>query len=266
MKKIKIIFLFVFISQYLFAKKIPSDSTILKTIFGRVDKSKKTFSRSFTENEKQYYHSKKKIEFSITYKNYLRTDSNQFLIVIADANFTIQNNHSLGHRNVYKLIKQKGKWQIAAKIIMPENQVVLMNFDSVYFEKLGSSQHTLVIINQSDGNQHLETNYIFYELGFKSIKPILYLPKSYSNEAWSFIDSSGNCYATIRDCKYELIKSKTNEWHNIKATTIEIQGKCLIGDYQSELESLNKNVNKVLDIKVEYFEFIEGKYSLISTK
>jgi hypothetical protein len=213
--RLTILVFFFFLCHYSYALELPTDSAILKTIFGKYDKGGKTFTRGKTEEEKEHEFYLDKIKYHVSYKINVTVNNRNLLLVIADAIIMYQHGHSWGYRNYYYLENSNDSLKLIKSIVDGE-ETLIGDLDDFEILEIGKNKKALRSTFSSSGNWHYELAYSFYHVSLDEISFLFGFEMEYSNEAWNLAKSEdAPCFAESRKSTYEIIKSN-KEWYDVK--------------------------------------------------
>lgn len=224
---------------------LPSDSLLLKKLYGKVDPAGTSYTRS-PKPEEAELGIKDDLTYAITYKTRIGLRGRPLLLVIAAAPTYLKEGDQRGYRNVF-FLQQMGKdWVPVDSVISgPENR--LSTGRGYEIVSLGPDQVVLVSTFSSTAKQHYELTQTFELLEVGKLSKLFSLVLEYDNAA--FVASSPN-----RPCKIEHyvqtydIERTYNEWFGICVKRT---------DY-----SYSKGCKEVLALppKDQQFEYKNGNY------
>ncbi len=216
-----LLFILVFIvSNIACSQKIPSDSFLLSTIFGCVDKTKNTVTKNYT-NEATKIHPDDKLIYSIILKDFCQVENEQLLIVICRAEGFNLHGHPFGLTNKYLLKQFDNTWKIIHSAVQHEEEMSPIGDDNaISIVEIGQHTSALLFTFNSTGNHHLENNISIYQITVNSYVYIGNIDISYSNESWIDLEATpdtAECMAYGYESTYEIIPSQ-KDWYDIKLT------------------------------------------------
>jgi|GEM_PF-2472618 hypothetical protein len=207
------------------SNNIPADSIILKIAYGRVDKSKNTYSHKLKKEEVNYSPGQK-ITYKIVFKSPVVLQGQFFLLVVTEAPNSSLDEEQFGYRDILFFQQTtKGHLQLIKSIIaadeMPIGDEYLWNEgndnnDESLFSivDIGKNKKALISTFTTSGNQHIEDtkNIELLELG--KLTFLCTIRYRYDNAAYVAQDDSV-CVAEKSSSDFDIIKSD-KEWFDIK--------------------------------------------------
>lgn len=198
----------------LFSQDIPSDSIILRKIFGMTDIGGKTVSFKYLgdENIASYQDS---VVYKIVFKSTINLKSNKLILAIVEAPYGTLNGHQFGFQNFYFFKLIKGKAEIVDSI---KSDGVIPIGDASVFEivDIGKGKKAIVSTFQSTGNHHFESTQSLSLLELNQLTYLFAVNTEYDNSCCIFTETDNDsCEAERYEEVYEIVKSKSL-WYNIK--------------------------------------------------
>lgn len=195
------------------AQEMPSDSLLLKTIFGTCDRDGKGYTRDYiTEDEKSAHHDN--LTYSIIYKKFMNIQNQNVLLVILEAPIFYTNSKS-GYIDYYYFKKRKNQWRITKSFIDYEFHSLSDDYDFELVD-IGKNKKALKSQILGTGQQHLSINIELNYFLLDSVKLLLRFESVYDDVAWKGNDVPENkdCEAVGFRCSYNINKND-NEWFDI---------------------------------------------------
>jgi len=212
----KNIFLLITILSYLnsYSQDIPSDSLILKTIFGKTDKAGKTFSCKYSGDEAIFSY-QDSVVYRTVFKSKVNLDNQNLILAIIEAPYGTQNGHQFGYRDIYFLKSQEGKLELVDSV---KSDGITPIGDKSAFEvvDIGRNKKALISTFQSTGNQHFENTKNILLLELNNLTYLFSIYAEYDNSSSKPTETENDsCQAERFEETYEIIKTDS-EWYNIK--------------------------------------------------
>jgi len=195
----------------LFSQEFPSDSIILKEVFGATDKGGKTFSSKYKgdENVPSY---QDRVVYRIVFKsNY----GNNLILAIVEAPYGTQEGHQFGYQDLYFIKLVGGKVELANSI--KSGGLGPIGDESVFeIVDIGKDKKALVSTFQSTGNHHFERTKSMRLLESNKLKYLFSVHAEYSNACCKTTQTENeSCEAISYEETYEIVKSNS-DWFDIK--------------------------------------------------
>lgn len=215
LKPFSVLLLISLLSLNSFSQDIPDDCYLLKKIFGKCDYLNNEYKRPFNKEEGHLVSYRDSITYTITYKQNVVLENQNYLLVIVEAPYFFPFGHTSGYRNFYYFKKNKNEWQLNNSI-ESDGTTSLGDLPEYELIDIGKNKQALLITFQSTGNGHYEKTKNLYLLTLKEMTFLLQIANDYNNGA-NILPASDNedCEMTEYHCTYEVIKSD-NEWFDIK--------------------------------------------------
>lgn len=227
----------------IYAKEIPSDSLIIKNIFGKTDNGGKSFSRPFNEAKNEGICTYEDcIVWKIVFKDKVKLQNQDLIFSIIEAKDLTQHGHQFGYRSMY-FFKQIDNKLILKDSIISDGEILLGDNKGYEIVDIGKDKKALVILFGSSGNQHFEGSDDIYLLEIGKSTFLI------STSRYSKMTDSGEygCKIIRYDEEYEIIKSD-KEWYDIKINHIDFGYK-----NGCEEEYIEKKIERL-------YSFQNGKY------
>lgn len=188
----KYLFLFLLVTAITFGntQDFPSDSLLLTTIYGKVDKS-----------------------FEVSFKARIALNNQNLLFIITTAPSFNLHGHQFGFRGFY-FIQEKPKLKLV-KSIVSSDELPIGDINESEIIDIGKGKIALVSTFGSTGNNHFESDKSIYLLEYGKITHLLTIDTGYDNSAWKIPeDKNSECEAEAFESNFKIRKSK-KEWFDI---------------------------------------------------
>ena len=220
MKKLLLTLPTFLFSSICFSQSLPSDSTILLTIFGTVNEGGKSTTVLKPEELLGEFSEDSLLSYGVTFKENIFFDNQEITFVIIQAEDSMLHGHIFGFTNTYYIKKNNSKFDIIYKLEAKEPEPIGDNPEPNII-KIGKSKSALVTTFQSSGNRHVQRDLSFSLIMFKGIVHLLNVNMDYSNEAWINVDEIAQndaCPINSKHSTFKIIETD-NEWYDIQIIT-----------------------------------------------
>jgi len=210
-----ILFLLTLILSYAaLGQDIPSDSLILKKVFGTTDKNGKTYSyKSDSETNISSYQDS--VVFRVVFKSSINIDNKNLIMAILDAPYGTQHGHQFGYRNIYFFESTK-RGLDTVNSIKSERIIPIGDISEFEIVDIGKNKKGLISTFQSTGNHHFENTKEITLLGLTNLTPLLSITVEYDNSFCKPTETENDsCEAERYENTFEIIKTNS-EWYNIR--------------------------------------------------
>ena len=204
-----------------FAQELPTDSIILRKIFGKTDRRGQSYSRPFDEEKGEgMYTYGDSIVWKIVYKARINLQNKNLIFSIVEAEGNNQMGHQFGYRNMYFFKQKHNRIQLVDSIVSDEERP--LGDDRTYkIADIGKNNKALIIQFSSTGNHHFESSETISLLEVGKVTHLL-STNNYSNAAWKMPESENDdCDAETYHESYEIIRNETCEWYDVKVHRID---------------------------------------------
>lgn len=203
----------------LLAQSVPTDSTLLKSIYGGYDEGGKSFTREVRpwENVVVLYDS---IVYKVTFKQVIKLAAKELLLVCTAAPISDQHKHVLGYWESYAFKRVKDKWVKDPTWRVDSNRVRVLGDDTLRYKvvNIGKTKKALIETWESKGRMHYQKNIEILGLGSNEISDQGRIQIGFSNLEWEGATEDGYCLAEKIESDYEIVPS-AKEWCDIKLHT-----------------------------------------------
>jgi hypothetical protein len=201
------------------AQSIPDDAWLLKRIYGKVDKTNKTFTRPFREGEGDHSY-RDSVNYSIAFKEETDFGNQKLWVIIVEAPNSSQHGHLLGYRNLYFFKKASSGFELVDSLVT-ESEQALGDISDYIIIDIGKGKKALVSTFQSTGNHHLEITKTVCYLEKGALTYLFTIYSEYDNSAWKIPQNeTDSCEAEKYTEAFEVIKSDKS-WYDVKITHTE---------------------------------------------
>lgn len=200
-----------------FAQEIPSDSLIIKTIYGKTDINGNSYTCEYLGKDMVYSY-EDSLVFRVVFKSKVNLNNTDYILAILRAPYGTHHGHQFGYKDLYFLKTIQGKLELVDSI---KSEFGLIGDDSKFdIIDIGKNKKALVSKFCSTGNQHYFYSESINLLNLNQLKHLL-LVKNYSNLAWNLPDSENDdCNAQSYVETFEIINNNS-DWYDIKVHRIE---------------------------------------------
>jgi hypothetical protein len=201
-----------------FGQELPSDSYILKKIYGKTDKGGRTYSCKYTGED--IYSYQDSVVYRIVFKNKINLNNKNLILAILEAPYGTQHGHQFGYQDLYFLTTDGSTAELVDSI--KSDGVGPLGDASIYeIVDIGKNKKALISTFQSTGNHHYENTKSIQLLELDKLTFLLSIDAEYDNSAWKIPESEND------DCEAERYKetfeifNNNSEWYDIKVHRTE---------------------------------------------
>ncbi|NLL28938.1 MAG: hypothetical protein GX259_09085 [Bacteroidales bacterium] len=216
MKNILIVLLLLS-SIALFGQEMPSDSLILKTIYGKTDIGGESYTCEYLgENIVSSYQDS--LVFQIVFKSEVNLNNNDYILAILKARYGTQHGHQFGYEDLYFLKTVQGELELVDSI---KSEFGVIGDESIYdIVDIGKNKKALISTFQSIGNQQFYRTESIQLLELNKLMNLFSVEK-YSDLAWNLPASENDdCNATSYEETFEIV-TNDSDWYDIKVHRVE---------------------------------------------
>jgi hypothetical protein len=219
----KNVFLLYFIFSFIdsFGQVLPSDSLILRSIYGKSDIYGLEYGNKFKENGTRFSN-KPNIVFRIVFKEIVNLDNKEIILTIIEGKSSRLHGHQFGFRNYYFLTLSDNVIEIADSITSFE-EIPLGDNSAFEITDIGKDKKVLITTYQSTGNSHFEKNQEFHLLQLGKLEFLLAINSEYDNSAWKTINQeTDDCNAQKHQESFEIVRDDS-EWYRINVHRLDFE-------------------------------------------
>jgi len=242
MKRLLLIIIFIY-SVNLYSQNLPSDSIVLKKIYGKFENDGKSFKHKLNEEELNFSN-KDSICYRIVFKERTCINKRNLILTILEANNSFQHGHQFGYRDYYFIEQFENRIEIIDSIISYD-EIPIGDKSNFEIADIGKQKKVLISNFQSTGNDHFEKKLNLYLLEIGKITFLLTIHSEYDNSTWNTPDLENEiCEAQKYQENFEIEKNDT-DWFNIRIhrTDYKFTNGCKESFIMSEFDKVYSYVN-----------------------
>ena len=247
--KLVLAVIFILLAGSSNCQDLPSDSLILKTIFGKVEKVKGDFMfvRSFKEGE-DYNSYPNDIRYSVVFKERVHLKGQDIIFIVAGAPlFTLMGDHFEYRQMFFYKTDLLGQLKLIKSIVSKE-EVLVGERTEYQVVQIGKNAWGLMDTFHSTGNKHYEQIKGISLLQIGKITGLLSVDTGYDNSAFiSEVRDNEECQANCFESTFTIEKSE-KEFYDVKVHRT---------DYKYTKGCKEKLIDKESD---SIFIYEKGKY------
>ncbi|MEI6851720.1 MAG: hypothetical protein WCL06_02715 [Bacteroidota bacterium] len=213
--RLSLIILLSFLGLRSFSQDIPSDSILLKMIYGKCDAGGKSFTRAHAkdEPEHEYY---PQVSYKIALKEHMVLDNQDILFVICQAPIFYQHYHTFYLIDYCYFARSGDRWNLT-KTITGIMDSALIDVDKFAIADIGPDKKALITTFASVGNGSDSRSISLQRLTLDGLINMIAIDLDYSNAAWINIESmtsSEECPIIQYESTWNIVKSDKS-WYDI---------------------------------------------------
>jgi len=197
-----------------YGQDIPSDSIILRKIFGKTDKNGITYSYKY-DGEINIFSYQDSVVYRVVFRSKITLDNRNLIITILEAPYGTQHGHQFGFQDIYLFESIKGQLE-TVNSFKTEDIYPIGDVSEFEIVEIGKNKNALISTFQSTGNHHFQNTKDFTLIELNGIKSLFSLTIGYDNSFCKPAESENDsCEAKRFEKTYEILKANS-EWYNIK--------------------------------------------------
>ncbi len=234
-----------------FGQEMPSDSYILKKIYGTTDNGGKTYSCKYKGDEDIYSY-QDSVVYRIVFKSKINLNNSNYILAILEAPYGTQHGHQFGYQDLY-FFKTVGDNAILVDSIKSEGVGPIGEASTFEVVDIGKNKKALITTFQSTGNNHFENTKSIQLLELNKLTYLRSINTEYDNSGWKIPESENDDCEAERYLETFEIFDNNSEWYDLKVHRIEYGFTKGCKDSFISLESDKE------------YKYIDGKY-IVNTK